>query len=202
MIHSIKTLSSDNPFKVVYFDSEGTITSFENRIDKNNKNNFAYFSAADLLNFLDGTNIVNGYSVIFKKDKMHYVIVRRDASTYIVKNKGTNDIRRIDYHLSPDLKIYVTNNGFDIVATTNLEEFFVDEKNNKDIIIKNNKSHIFYITLKNESGLLIDTIKLDYSKILTGKKQTIKYEHKYKNISIYANYIFTTYSMEDIREQR
>ena len=54
--------------------------------------------------------------------------------------------------------------------------------------------------MKNESGLLIDTIELDYSKILTGKKQTIKYEHKYKNISIYADYIFTTYSMEDIRE--
>lgn len=200
MIRSIKTLSSDNPFKVVYFNSDGTILSFENRVDKNNKNNFAYFSAADLLRFLDGTYVTNGYNVVFKKDEMHYVIVRRDAGKYIVKNNASNNIRHIDYHSSPDLKIYVTDDGFDILATSNLEEFFVEQNNDKDIIIKNNKSHKFYITMKNESGLLIDTIELDYSKILTGKKQTIKYRHKYKNISIYANYIFTTYSMEDIRE--
>jgi Fe-S cluster assembly iron-binding protein IscA len=200
MICSIKTLSSDNPFKVVYFDLDGTILSFENRVDKNNKNNFAYFSAADLLRFLDGTYVTNGYNVVFKKDEMHYVIVRRDAGKYIVKNNASNNILHIDYHSSPDLKIYVTDNGFDILATSNLEEFFVEQNNDKDIIIKNNKSHKFYITMKNESGLLIDTIELDYSKILTGKKQTIKYEHKYKNISIYADYIFTTYSMEDIRE--
>ncbi len=200
MILSIKTLSSDNPFKVVYFDSYGEIISFENRVDKTNDNDYAHFMVDDIMGFLDGSIVSNNYKVMYSKNKVRYSIVKKDNSDIHTILKFDNHISLIEYHSYPEINIYITDSGFDIHATDKLKKFFNNDPDQQQII-KNSKSHTFYVTLKNEPGLLVDTISLDYSKILSGKKQTINYEHKYNEISLYTNFTFDVYSIEDIRNK-
>tara|TARA_R110001606_G_scaffold15699_2_gene64038 strand:+ start:4962 stop:5561 length:600 start_codon:yes stop_codon:yes gene_type:complete len=196
MITCVKDIGWDTKFKIVYFNENGYITSFENRIDEKSTNEFEYFLLSDVENFLNNKWNIKDYNVVFQKDTLRYAIKRNPKKTFVAMHNTSNLITQIsDISDNPDIIITLTNTGFTIHATAKLKQFFVTDQSTEVTIMRSN-THKFYITLKDCPDFLLDTVEIRFADILSGKEITINYEHKY-NISIYTNQIFELYSLGD-----
>ena len=78
MFECIKTLTDSDDYKIVYFGDNGEIKSFENAILKDSNTTYAHFKISDISMLLDGTQKIDDFHVIYKKDTLSYYIVKKD----------------------------------------------------------------------------------------------------------------------------
>ena len=80
MFECIKNIKDSDDYKIVYFDDNGTIESFENRVCSDSNNTYAYFKTSDISILLDGTRKIDDFHVIYKNDTVSYYIVQKDKN--------------------------------------------------------------------------------------------------------------------------
>ena len=195
MIYCINNIEWDTEFKIVYFDTDGSIISFANRVDEKSTYEYEYFLLDDIIDFMNGTLKHTNYKVVFQQDRLIYAIERISSSTFVTTNALYHFSNKIEYSDNPDILIKLTSTGLTIQATKKLGDFFIEDRST-DITILQSTSHAFYITLKDQPDFLLDTTNIRFADILSGEEIAINYEHKY-NISIYTNRVFDIYSLGD-----
>jgi hypothetical protein len=188
MFECIKTLKDSDDYKIVYFDDNGEIKSFENAILADSNNTYAYFKISDISMLLDGAQKIDDFHVIYKKDTLSYYVVKKDRK-HVISIK--NNIQKLEPRDNPTIVIDIIDSGFSFQLTKNI---LVETT----LIAKLNQN--FYITLLDEPDFIIDILNLNYEKLISGEKYTINYIHKYNDISMYiTEEILETYSIEDKR---
>ena len=195
-MRSIAEPDWDTEFKIVYFDEKGSIKSLENRVDENSTYHYAYFLFSDLVGFIDGTKRTIDYKVVYHKDTLDYSIELAGKKKYSTTN-NLNILSKVQKCYDPEVVVQIKENEITFTATHKLSDFFVDDES--DTVILGMKSHPFYIILKDEPNFLLDTLNIEFSKLLTGREYTINYEHKY-DISIYTKSIFNKYSLGEYHD--
>ena len=188
MFECIKTLKDSDDYKIVYFDDNGEIKSFENAILADSNNTYAYFKISDISMLLDGAQKIDDFHVIYKKDTLSYYVVKKDRKRSI---SIKNNIQKLEPRDNPTIVIDIIDSGFSFQLTKNI---LVETT----LLAKLNQN--FYITLLDEPDFIIDIVNLNYEKLISGEKYTINYIHKYNDTSIYiTEEILETYSIEDKR---
>ena len=188
MFECIKNIKDSDDYKIVYFDDNGIIESFENRVCSDSNNTYAYFKTSDISILLDGTRKIDDFHVIYKNDTVSYYIVQKDRKKPIhIKN----NIQKLETVSNPTIIIDIIDTGFSFQLAKDIS---VDTT----LLAKLNQN--FYITLQDEPDFIIDSINLNYENIISGEKYEINYVHKYNDISMYiTEEILETYSIEDKR---
>ena len=187
MFECIKNIKDSDDYKIVYFDDNGTIESFENRVCSDSNNKYAYFKTSDVSILLDGTRKIDDFHVIYKNDTVSYYIVQKDKNIINI----TQCTKKLETVSNPTIIIDIIDTGFTFQLAKDIS---VDIT----LLVKLNQN--FYITLQDEPDFIIDSINLNYENIISGEKYTINYIHKYDDISMYiTEEILETYSIEDKR---
>lgn len=187
MFECIKNLKDDCDYKIVYFDDNGGIESFENNILSDSNNKYAYFKTSDVSILLDGTRKIDDFHVIYKNDTVSYYIVQKDKNIINI----TQCTKKLETVSNPTIIIDIIDTGFSFQLA---KDILIDTT----LLAKLNQN--FYITLHEEPDFIIDSINLNYENIISGEKYEINYVHKYNDISMYiTEEILKTYSIEDKR---
>ena len=187
----ISVTEPTNNTRYVYFDDGGVIMSITGRELESNSGNFAYFNIEDISNFLNGTYKFSDYTVVRTSNPLVFEIIKKKVN--IRTRNAENQIHKIVKSDETGIIVEITETSIQIYASDTLINS-TNVKENQKVSVAGTTHHPFFITHKDKPNFIIDTVFVDFGKLLSGVKTIINYEHKY-DISVYTKKYFDTYSL-------
>lgn len=192
MIKSV--LEPTKSTRYVYFDDNGIITCIAGRESEEYGTLHAIFEIDDIVEFLEGTAKFSDYTVKRSSEPLVFEIIKRNVN---IKQRSTeNQIIKILESDNSEINIEVYTDKLVFYASDDLVQRSNVSKE-QEVKVSGYTEHPFFITYKDKPEFLLSVELIDFSRLLSGEKITINYEHKY-DVSVYTRRYFDSYSLRRV----